>query len=213
MLHLYKIVNVEVLNNKYTHIEIEHLFTRIAEGSETAYKQLFQQYFQRLIDVMMQYTHRKNDAEDIVQAVFLRVWEKRLELREIKKPDNWLFISARNEFLGRFRKLQSENRYRQYLTQVFEAEQEGGNDFLLLQQRDDLIRSAILLLPEKQREAFFLNRYKGLTYEEIAEKMQISRTTVKEHISRALRSIKPFLMEHKNELLPVCVLFSEIFNF
>ena len=150
---------------------------------------------------MLRYIGRRPDTEDIVQAVFLKVWEKRKQLPQVSQPENWLFITARNEFVNRFRKLRTEQQYRDYLSEMFAEELDAPDQLLIIRQRDLLIRKALHGLPEKQQQAFLLSREEGLTYEKIAERMGVARTTVKEHISRAMKTLRDFMLSNEEELL------------
>ncbi|WP_164735467.1 RNA polymerase sigma factor [Pseudoflavitalea rhizosphaerae] len=173
----------------------------IALDDEEAYRLFFQRHFDRLFGVMLRYIGRRPDAEDIVQSVFLKVWEKRKQLPQIAQPESWLFITARNEFVNRFRKLRTEQQYRDYLSDMFAEELDAPDHLLIIRQRDSLIRKALHGLPEKQQQAFLLSREEGLTYEKIAERMGVARTTVKEHISRAMKTLRDFMLSNEGEML------------
>ena len=98
------------IDSSYNETELLH---RIAEGNEEAFSVFFRRYFQELYDLIFRYTKRHIDAEDIVQTVFIRAWEKRQVFREMDKPLNWFFIAARNEYLDRFRKEKRSKQYQQ----------------------------------------------------------------------------------------------------
>lgn len=182
----------------YTSHTTTQIFHLIAEEDEAAYRELFQRYFYRLYSVMLQFTKKAADAEDIVQSLFMKIWEKRGSLAEVEDPENWLFITARNEFLNRFRKLRLEERYRHYLTQVFAEEAGTPEQLVITKQKEEAIRNAIRALPEKQQQAFLLSREEGLTYEEIAVRLGVAKSTIKEHISRALRTIRVSLQHSED---------------
>ncbi len=186
--------------NKRTLHTIEEIFAGIADNDESAFKELFERYFQQLYATMLVYTKNATDAEDIVQSIFLKVWERRGLLHKVDNPESWLFITARNEFLDRFRKLRSEEKYRRHLLTLFADSAASPEEFIIAAQREATVRKAIEALPEKQQQAILLSRRDGLTYDEIAVAMGIARTTVKEHISRALKSIKDYLLAFKDEL-------------
>jgi RNA polymerase sigma-70 factor (family 1) len=187
------------LNNRSLHT-IREVFARIAADDEQAYRELFDGYFQQLYAAILVYTKSVTDAEDIVQSIFLKVWERRNTLTSIDHPENWLFITARNEFLDHFRKLQSQEKYRRSLVDLFHDEGISAEMLIIAAEREAFVRKAIAALPEKQQQAILLSRHDGLTYDEIAVVMGIAKTTVKEHISRALKSIRDFLLSHKDEL-------------
>jgi RNA polymerase sigma-70 factor (family 1) len=180
---------------------VRRLFDLVAEGDEKAFADVFQLYFEPLYRILLRYTKSPSDAEDIVQQAFVRLWEGRHRMKEIDDPAAWLFTITRNEFRDRHRKLRVSQRYRQYLLEVFEEEAGSPEETMIFKQHEYLLQQAIAGLSDRQREAYLLSREEGLTYEDIAQRMGLGRTTVKEHISRAVKAIKAFLLAHKDELL------------
>lgn len=149
---------------------------------------------------MLKYTNRHIDAEDIVQSVFIKAWEKRHLFREMDNPMNWFFITARNEYLDRFRKNRQSKQYQQYLIEVFsESDIVSPESIVTNKEYTQLYHQAIKNLPEKQQLAYLLSREKGLTYDEIAREMNVEKSTVKEHIARAMKSIRTFLLSRTGQ--------------
>jgi len=177
-------------------ISTRELAVLVSQGDRQAFNQLYQRFYNPVYSVMLQYTKNAEDAEDILQLTFLRLWEKRQELIRVEAPEDWIFIIARNEFLNRFRKRRSEDSYRRYLLQVFSEESQSPEELLITRQKEELIQKAIAALPDRQKEAFLLNRHNGFTYEKVAATMNVSKETVKEHIGRALKAIKSYLLQN-----------------
>jgi RNA polymerase sigma-70 factor (family 1) len=186
------------LSAGHVHTETE-LLRRIADGDQAAFSEFFRRYFDQLYLIMLKYTNRHIDAEDIVQSVFIKAWEKRQVFRDMENPLNWFFISARNEYLDRFRKNRQSKQYQQYLIEVFsESDTSSPESIVTNKEYTQLYQQAIKNLPEKQQQAYLLSREKGLTYEEIAQIMHVEKSTVKEHIARAIKSIKAFFLSQTN---------------
>lgn len=180
------------------HNETE-LLRRIADGDQDAFSAFFRLYFDQLYLIMFRYTKRHTDAEDIVQAVFVKAWEKRQVFREMDNPMNWFFITARNEYFDRFRKNRQSQQYQQYLIEVFsEADIDSPESIVTNKEYTRLYQQAVKNLPEKQQQAYLLSREKGLTYDEIAREMKVEKSTVKEHIARAIKSIRAFFLAQTN---------------
>ena len=175
------------------------LLRRIADGDQDAFSEFFRRYFDQLYLIMFRYTNRHIDAEDIVQSVFVKAWEKRQVFKEMDNPMNWFFITARNEYLDRFRKNRQSRRYRQHLLEVFNESDISPESILTSKEYTQLYHQAIRNLPEKQQLAYLLSREKGLTYDEIATEMKVEKSTVKEHIGRAIRSIKTFFLSQTSQ--------------
>jgi RNA polymerase sigma-70 factor (family 1) len=180
------------------HNETE-LLRRIADGDQAAFSEFFRRYFDQLYLTMLRYTNRHIDAEDIVQSVFIKAWEKRQVFREMDNPMNWFFITARNEYFDRFRKNRQSQQYQQYLIEVFsEADTSSPESIVSNKEYTLLYHQAVKNLPEKQQLAYLLSRENGLTYDEIAREMKVEKSTVKEHIARAIKSIRAFFVSQTN---------------
>jgi RNA polymerase sigma-70 factor (family 1) len=183
-----------------------NMLQRVADGDQSAFAELFKRYFDQLYENLFKYTQRHIDAEDIVQNTFVKAWEKRAIFREVKDPMNWLFITARNEYLDRLRRNRLSDRYRQHIIEVFTDSTDTPESVFIGKESNNIYQQAISQLPEKQKQAFLLSREAGLTYEEIAAKMFIEKTTVKAHIARALQSIRTFLLSQTNQKLDIILL-------
>lgn len=175
------------------------LLRRIADGDEDAFSEFFRRYFDQLYLIMFKFTNRNIDAEDIVQAVFVKAWEKRQVFKEMEDPMSWFFISARNEYQDRFRKSRLSRRYQQYLQEVFDQSDISPESILTNKEYANIYHQAISNLPEKQQMAYKLSRENGLTYDEIATEMKVEKSTVKEHIGRAIRSIRAFFLSQTGQ--------------
>jgi RNA polymerase sigma-70 factor (ECF subfamily) len=182
------------------------LLRQLASGHEGAFQTLFQTYFDRLYAAAFTYTKVHEQAEDIVQQVFLTLWEKRAALPSIDSLEDYLFIIARNLILGQFRRQITHRKHLTYLRELFEMPGSSPEELLISRQQWGLLEEAVRRLPPKQQEAYRLSREKGLSYEEIAQQMHISRDTVKEHISKALKSIRLFLDGYALHLYPFALL-------
>lgn len=179
-------------------------FRRIADGDPVAFAEFFRRYFDRLYLVIFKYTKRHTEAEDIVQSVFIKAWEKRHIFREMGDPMSWFFITARNEYFDSFRKARKSREYRQYLAEVFSESDISPETIFANKEYTAIYHEAIANLPDKQRQAYLLSREKELTYEAIAREMNVGKSTVKEHIARAIKSIRAFFLSrinHPGEIL------------
>lgn len=196
------------INQEYNEKE---LLLRIADGDEQAFAAVFKRYFHHMYLTILRYTKRHSDAEDIVQQVFVKLWEKRESVAAIEELDKWLFTVALNEFRMRFRRNVLSDQYRQHLAEIFDEEYASPEEMLISRQKAAIVSKAIGNLSPKQQEAYLLSREEGLTYAQIATKMGLEPTTVKEHISRAVKAIKAFILEHRQEFLLVILLILSFF--
>lgn len=182
-------------------ISVANSFARIREGDAAGFEAIYTRYYDRIYSIALQYSKVEETAEDVVQQVFLKVWEKRNTLAEINNPEAWLFTLARNQVLDVLKKQASSVKYKKYVQELFSESQETSPEHLLIiRQRKELLERSLQELSPKQLEVYRLNREKGMTYEEIAQHLGIGHATVKEHIANALAKIRRFLLEHKEEL-------------
>lgn len=174
----------------YSPYEKEHLITLVAEGDVTAFNTLFRLYWDTIYSVAFSLTKSKVIAEEIVQDVFLKVWLKREALTTVKNFDNYLFIIARNHIY---------NQLRSKAVQFTEAEvevSETPEKQLYLKETLHIITEAVKQLPRQQRIIFELSRNEGLDHATIANRLKLSRLTVKTHMNKALHAIRTHLSRY-----------------
>lgn len=152
----------------------------------------------------MALTKNRETAEEIVLDVFTKIWEGRAALSDIRNFEAFLFRVAQNKGIDFLRQLQ---RNRRLQGEVFEMMQDLRNETAdyRIQEKEARMRlgSILSLLPAKRREAFILSREEDLSYDEIAEKMSISRLTVRNHVSAALKFIRDHIdpLEGRPEMI------------
>lgn len=165
------------------------LIRRLKEGDKEAFSLLYKHYWERIYAFGRLYLDRKERAEDVVQEVFVKIWESREFLREEENFKGLLFIITRNLIFNQYRKNVNEDFYKMTVLAAMEAsysleeEIEAGD---LREYIDLLIRD----LPPKRREIFDLSRKEHKTYKEIAALLQISEKTVENQIGEALKYLK-----------------------
>lgn len=114
----------------------------IANGDVQAYREIFGKYFPKVYEAALAYTKVPEQAEDIVQGVFLKLWEKREQLGLIKSPKDWLFIVARNDIMSGFKKQVLQQNYQNHLKEVFREEEGTPEERLILRQKDEVMKAA-----------------------------------------------------------------------
>lgn len=156
------------------------------------FREIYDLYYEPLCKFLLFYTKDAHIIEDIVQEVFLALWENRDSI-EISYIKTYLFQSAKNKLLNYLR--DEENRsallekwYREQLESRIPAEERFNTDALL-----KIIDKAIESLPEKCREIFILSKVENLSYKQIAELQQISLKTVENQMGIALKKIREYL--------------------
>ncbi len=161
--------------------------------SEKIFSLLFNKYQEDLYRFSYKITRSPEQAADIVQEVFISLWEHRNEIAGIQNLEGWLHRSARNKLIDFMRKAAADQRLRESLWLRQEKSISETENLLDAKESASRIREAINNLPEKRRLVFQLNRNQGLNYDEIALQLSISRHTVKNQIWMALQSIQRIL--------------------
>lgn len=168
------------------------LMLETAAGSETAFAELIRRHQNGLLNFFTS-MGVYNDAEDLVQETFVRVWKVRGKYRPTAKFSTFLYVLARNVWADRGRKAKRFERLAGSLKT--DAEIGGGNAAPLPAGGLD-VQEALGRLSPKLREAIVLNIYQGLRYQEIADVIDIPLGTVKSRINTALQELKEFFNEH-----------------
>jgi len=173
----------------------EILVSLMKAGNSFAFEKLYFKYSKKLYNFAFNILKSKEDSEELVQNVFMKIWETRSEIKVELSFGSYIFRIAKNILLNQLKKRINEKVYMDYLQAIpeniiFHVEQELN--FLELNQE---IKRLIGELPEKRREIFLLSRNDGLSYKEIAEKLNISVNTINTQISKSLEHIRDHLID------------------
>lgn len=177
------------------------LLERVSGGDVKAFKQLFDFYRNKIYSLGMHFTHSESLSEELVQDVFMKVWNNRLELATIQYFNSWLRTVARNICSNYLRDLAMERLTLNKLQLENFEKVEPVDNALLLKEYEQLIYAAIQQLPQQQRRVYLLSKQLFKKQDEIAKEMNISIYTVKEYMKLAQRSIKKYLQNKAVELI------------
>jgi len=175
------------------HQKDQELFYRIKEGDEKAFEALFRDYYPFLCMYCTRLLKDASAAEEIVQELFVRLWEKRSQTIIDTSVKNYLFRAVKNHCLNYIKHSHIKNEYNRKMLEASEL-----SSFETEEPDTDLIKiidESIASLPDKRREIFRLNREEGLKYREIAEKLNISIKTVETQMGLALKTLREKLRD------------------
>jgi RNA polymerase sigma-70 factor (family 1) len=182
------------------HTERE-LLARIAAGDETAFRQVFHDYWPQIYGVSLMLTKSVHLAEDMTQEVFLKIWLKRENLPEIKSFRDYLFIVARNHIFDELRRRSREEPFAEAVLAHFSDERPTPEQELLYKESTRIIQDTIEQLPPQQLAVYRMTREQGMSHEQIATALGISKNTVRNHVAQALGTIREALDRHTGDLL------------
>lgn len=170
------------------------LLLQIANGDEQAFNTLYTQYWDRLYHYLLRITKSHEVSEDIAIEVFLKLWTGRAILPGIRNMDAFLFKVAYNKTMDFFKKVAREKRLQKMITKQIEQSSPNEADYSLLdKESQQMLRELIQELSPQRRLIFTLSRMEGLSHDEIAQKLNLSRQTVKNTMSEAIKSIRSSL--------------------
>ena len=184
------------------------LLLGVAAGDERAFRELFNLYKERFYAVVLKMTGSDEVAEDIVQDVFMNIWSKRESLTGIENPSSYFFTAVYRRVYHHYRKTALERK----LLQAVSARKESVNttdETVLANESSELISQAVAKLPPQQQLVFKLIKQEGLSRADIAQQLQISPHTVKNHLADALKFIRAFLRNSAISFLIICWLFNK----
>lgn len=169
----------------------------IAVGDEKAFTALYREYSPNIFQVAMMYSRKDIGlAEEFVQRVFVRIWEKRDTLYDVRNIEDYIFILARNIIFDYFKKEAHELT----LKKAFNADPFilRNDTERMVQEREygDLLQNAIAQLPSQQRTVYVLAKEEGMSHKEIAERLQLSKSTIQSHMKLAMRSLRKYVGQH-----------------
>ena len=164
------------------------LLEQLKAGSEVAFTRIYQQYWQRVYAVAYYFSRQKEAAEEVVQQVFLSLWERRDSLQISHSLEGYLATAAKYNVLdARIR----EQRRRALLEKApLPADPATSEQELQARILADYLHDSIAKLPEKTRVIFQYRRHEDLSITEIAQRLDISPKTVESHITKAIKALQ-----------------------
>ncbi|MDR2283728.1 MAG: RNA polymerase sigma-70 factor [Sphingobacterium sp.] len=172
------------------HEEEQILLTRVSVGDEKAFLMLYDKYWERLFVYAVNIVKDRNEAEDVVQEVFTKLWRVRESLLSVRNLNAYLITITRNQalknILGSKRMTESIQSFIYYVEHDYPSLDKEYD----AKELASLIEKHVDHLPEKMKEIFVLSRENGLSNKEIADSLNISEHTVKKQINNSLRRIR-----------------------
>jgi RNA polymerase sigma-70 factor (ECF subfamily) len=172
------------------------LIQRLINGDQTAFELLFRFYYPGLVTFASQIVPDTDEAEEIVQDFFVKLWTGRKEIKKSETLKSYFFTSVKNRALNYLKKEKISEKVRQELREMVETDQLYQPDLFVESELQARIKAAFEKLPPRTSEVFALSRFKGFSNDQIAEQLNISKRTVETHISNALKLLREELKDY-----------------
>lgn len=172
------------------------LLKKISEGDQDAFHAIYYHYAPRLYGKLLKTLHSEDLASEILQEVFLTIWQKRALIDPSRSFRSYLFKIADNLAIELFRR---SNRSQAVMDRLLAASIDHythTEEWLEQKEKAGLLHTAIEALPPQRKTVFILCKLEGKSHEEVARMLDISPSTVNNHIVKAMQSLRNYLADH-----------------
>ncbi len=173
----------------------------VADGDRNAFARLFYRYHQELGEYVYRLTKSKIISEEIVQDAFMKVWINRAALPGVRSFRAYLFTITRNHAFNTLRDESRKALLNEELSEDLVTVEDPDNTISEAEELYGIVEKAVAQLPRQQQKVWRMNKEEGLPYQQIADKLQLSRETVKRHITLAMASVLRYVKVHRNTFL------------
>jgi RNA polymerase sigma-70 factor (ECF subfamily) len=175
----------------------EHdLLIRLSKQDEKAFRQLYDNYRQKVYTFALRMLSSPEQAEEVMQETFLRLWKIKEKAADIKTLEAYLKATSRNLSLNQIRRREIEARADEHLTRSWQEMHNNTEELILINDSRKLLDQGMASLPARQKLVYQLCQQQGLSCEEAAAQLNLSPLTVKSHLQRAIRFLRDYLGKH-----------------
>ncbi len=189
----------------------QELLLEISTGSEVAFKELFQAYRRKLFNYLFKITRSREMAEDSIQDIFLKLWAVRESLPAVGNINAYLHRMAHNYAYHGFRRLAKETLLLNQLRVQEDCDTTSPARELLSKEVATYIQSLVDRLTPQQRKVFLLSREEGLKQAEIANRLNVSISTVKKHMVDALSFLREEIRQNYSLYAPALFVIYQLY--
>jgi RNA polymerase sigma-70 factor (ECF subfamily) len=177
------------------------LLHAIARGDEQALASLYDRYKLILFSLVLRILHSRDEAEDVLQELFLQVWKRATDFDAARgRPFTWLVTMARSRAIDRLRSLNARNRATTEAARAADEEWADAVTDAIRSEQSEIVRRALAELPEEQRRPLLLAYFEGLTQTEIAARLNAPLGTIKTRMRSGMLRLRASLREQMNSL-------------
>jgi len=191
------------IDNQYNE---KRLLQLSAMGDETAFTRVFHFYKHKLYSFLIRLTESPEMTEDVIQDIFLKLWKNRAGLTTIDNFSSYIFRMGQNQCISHFKRSAKETLILAELQKDLAVSSSETDGYLATKEVQQKLHEAIGKLSKQQKLVYTLSREQGLKHEEIARHLNISISTVKNHMIDALRILRKQVYTHPTKLGVSCFL-------
>ena len=187
------------------------LIASLKEGNRQAFSVLYRRYAADAGKIALKYFKSKDLSEEIVQEVFIRIWENRASLDEEAAFGNYLYTLTKNLVLNKIRKFFNEKKYLSYLSKQINMSHNKTEDVIIFSDLERFSNQLIESLPPQRKRIFKMSREDKMSNQEIANSLGLSKRTVENQITRAMKYLKGYLKTHaeiSSVMVPLITIFT-----
>jgi len=177
----------------------------LKDGQQYAFDFIYARYSKMLLPKMQRMIKLNEVVDELLQDVFVKVWLNRAEIDVNKSFKAWIFTIAQNTIYAYYRKLALDVKMQRHLLETFAEFYDQTEAYIFNKERVELLNQAIEKLPPQRKEIFKLCRIEGKSYQEAAEILSLSPSTVSNQLVSATKYIKRYVFFHAQEFIVFCI--------
>jgi len=181
------------LKDAAVQIAESQLLADLKAGEQNAFNHFYQKYSLQLYRKLLKMVHVDVIAEELLQDLFMKIWDKRIQIDPEQSFQAYLYRIAEHIVYDYFRKLTREAKMHNFLTANATEIYEQFDKHDLEGEIREKVQEAVSRLPEQQKLVFTLCKLEGKSYEEVSAMLGITKGTINTHITRATKTIKTYL--------------------
>lgn len=182
----------------------EQLIAFLRSGDHAAFTEIYNRYWEKLADAAFQRLRSREDAEEVVQEVFVSLYIRREEVNPKSTIEAYLKTALKFKVIDAYRAQQLHYNHIDNLIQEASLPPLLADDQLDIKELKKRVREAADKLPEKCREVFMMSRYEQLSHQEIADRTGITTSTVKKHLHKAMQILREEFKGNHFDLMLLC---------
>ncbi len=172
------------------------LLKAIASGDEFAFRQFYDHWSGRIHAFAFKLSNSEELADELLQEVFIRIWQHRQKLADVENAQAYLFQMARNQTFTLLKQIAREEQVlNDYAAGLSELDN-GTQSKLEVSEYHALLTKAMEQLSPKQQEVYTLCQLEGLSYQQAADQLGLSPLTIKTHMQQAIKAVRAFMLRH-----------------